>query len=279
MKFLEINFNKWILISESFFKDNNQKNIDFLNNVLFFDKINEFHKNKDFLEDKLKILEEIIKSIEKFHSYFHFEQAFFHFFYADFLSNFNSEKFLEKIIQNFELSIKQFKFNEIVFMKYIEFCKKNLLEDKTNELIKKFEDLFHKKYESYYQNNILKKQFKSFEDYIMFALDFSKEEISKIQKEILEQKSEKNFYNCFENFENLSKDNRNYSCKNFLNKTTEVAESSIQLISDSHQKYHENAAKIYWNYFLVLKFLDKEIESKNILNKVKNLDPKLLENF
>ena len=51
---------------------------------------------------------------------------------------------------------------------------------------------------------------------------------------------------------------------------------TLEMISMAHQKYHNNAAKIYYNRHLVFKNLDNEILAKNDLIKAKNLDHHLL---
>lgn len=68
MKLLELNINKCLLLENFKFKDS-YNNIDWLNAEAIF---------RNNLEEKLNLLTMAANQLEKFHSFFHFEQSFFH---------------------------------------------------------------------------------------------------------------------------------------------------------------------------------------------------------
>jgi hypothetical protein len=293
MHFLKTNLNQAILIDESFFEDKESflNNIDYLNNVLLNEdeKAKEILKgtifdDEDVLQRKLIIISRAANFAEKFHSYFHFEEAYFHFVYANFLVKFHApgspQEELQKIIDHFEISIKQFKFNEFVHFNLIEFCKKNFDESKQKQCIQRFESLFQKKYEKRdgFADFKYERQFRSFEEYIQFALSCSKNHLEKIRPQIQKKFLEKNFYSSFEKFSSFS----NFfisSQHQDLSKIKEIGDEFLKEISEAHKAYHQNAAKIYYNYSIIHEALNQKMHSQNLLRKVQNLDPKLLESL
>jgi hypothetical protein len=312
--FLKTDINKNILLDDSFFQNQKYilKNIDYLNNILLnidnFEHIinnldlsinNEIKnffiniKSLDIIESKLMIINLASILSEKFHSFFHFEQAYYHFLYADFLTSiynkqtiFSKEIILDKIINNFEASIKQFRFNKLVHYKFIEFLKKNNDIDNSDKIdfcLKRFESLFFKKYSEMENGEInlfKKRQFEYFTDYIKFALSINDCDLNDL-KDIIENKfSEKNFYSCFEKFITYKKlfesNNLNEAIIDYQ-QIIKIAENAISLISLFHQNYHKNSAKIYYNYSIIYKLLNQDLKSNNMIIKVKNLDPELFE--
>lgn len=293
MHLLKTNLNEAVLLDESFFQNDESRlnNIDYLNNVLLncdegFQKqtIHPIFDHEDFLQRKLAIVSRIANLVEKFHSYFHFEESYFHFVFANFLIEFynNSqlnffvpleELFGQKIIDHFEFSIKQFRFNEFVHFKLVEFCKKNSYKQKFEQSIQRFESLFQKKYNEIdrFQDFKYERQFNFFENYIQFSLSCTGEYLESIKPKIQNKFSEKNFYSNFEKFSLF------FLKKNSISEDVKkIAEEALKQISLAHAAYHQNAAKIYYNYSMIYKAMNQDIQSENLLRKVKNLDPTLL---
>jgi hypothetical protein len=295
MKFLKTNINSIILIDDSFFiskKDFYFNNIDHLNNSLSnlnddsnfdYELPDEFINHDDHLQNKLIIISRAADLAEKFHSFFHFEEAYFHFSYAEFLSNLK-ENFVEKVIYHFENSIKQFRFNEFVHLKLIQFCQKHQgLDSKINQAILRFESLFGKKFDmSLIQNFEIKRQFDSFEAYVKFAISPSKNYLKIIDHDKIKEFffKKENFYNQFDKFifeyeQSLMTNNLELN-KDFLMKQ---GEKSIEMIGFAHKNYHENAARIYYNYSKIYNILGENVKSKNLMIKVKNLNPNFAFDF
>jgi len=68
MHLIDLHINEFLLVKNSYFLDS-YNNIEYLNKIA--------NETKD-LEQKLSLLNIATKKIEKFHSFFHFEQSYFH---------------------------------------------------------------------------------------------------------------------------------------------------------------------------------------------------------
>jgi len=132
------NINSVLLLENYPFKDNHN-NIDYLNQLAYTE--NDLNKRK-------LLLDLAITKIEKFHSYFHFEQSFFHLQLAQELI----------ISEKYDLAQEQIKlaiFQDPLNLQALE------LKDNFDLVIKK-KYLISKNYS---------RQFKDFNSYILFATD------------------------------------------------------------------------------------------------------------
>lgn len=138
MKLIATNINSVLLLENYPFKDNHN-NIDYLNQLAYTE--NDLNKRK-------QLLDLAITKIEKFHSYFHFEQSFFHLQLAQ-----------ELIInEKYDLAQEQIKlaiFQDPLNLQALE------LKDNFDLVIKK----------KYLMSNNYSRQFKDFNSYILFATD------------------------------------------------------------------------------------------------------------
>ncbi len=231
MEFISTELNKHLLLIDSYFEDP-RNNVDFT--------ISELPNITDKFDRKKSILH-AIENIEKFHSYFHFEQSFFHTQYAKYLSSIGD---VASAIEQYKLGIFQYHINAEAHTGLVELLKAN-----SSEWLEAIE--YARKFNVKISSASLdgyKRPYSTYKEYINFATSSSKYFI-----ESLELPS--NIY-----YEDLA---------------VEEYKSAIADISFRHKQYHKNAAIVYLNYFILL--LDiKEIEiAKNALKKSKNLDPEV----
>lgn len=235
MEFTGTELNKHLLLKDSYFEDP-RNNVDFT--------ISDLPNIMDKFDRKKSILY-AIENIEKFHSYFHFEQSFFHTQYAKYLSFIGDE---ESAIEQFKLAIFQDHVNTEAHTGLVGLLKVNSPEWLgATEYARKFNvKISNASLDEY------KRPYSTYKQYINFATSSSAYFIESLELP-------KNIY-----YEDLA---------------VEEYKNAIADISFRHKQYHKNAAIVYLNYFTLLLEI-KEIElAKNALIKSKNLDPEVTQDI
>lgn len=229
---MKTDINKALLLKDEHFDDENN-NIDFLNNAA---------TALESLHEKHNLIVHTTKIVERFHSYFHFEQSFFHTQYAKYLEE---TKQYDKAIAEYKAAIFQDHLNKNAHMGLID-----LLDGEDKDVALKYAASFNldlnsaQKYQRPYDN---------FAGYLSFATSSSHEYISTLNLDIPDVFGK---YEIGDNLEKIIKD-----------------------VAIRHKLYHKNAAIIYYNYYLILLELSEDDLAKNALRKSRNLDPQVTENI
>ena len=142
MQLIDLKVNEILLLRDIFF-NNSSNSIEFLNDLA---------KRTKNLEEKFLLLKEATQKIEKFHSFFHFEQSYFHLQLAiSYLKEDNNDKAVEQL----ELALFQDHLNQQA---------KSLLEGTKCP-----------------EKQLYQRQYSNFTDYVSFATEEKK--ISRIEPE------------------------------------------------------------------------------------------------
>ena len=229
MKFILTSLNPHLCLSDRYF-ENVHDNIDQLILGLF---------TREDIKSTNSLISFSIKNIEKFHSYFHFEQSYFHLIQAEYLLE-GGNYILAK--EQYEHAIFQDHLNIKAHKGLVNLLENSLQKDAAIEYSKKLGldiNLRSKEYGRPYKN---------FADYLIFATNSSPGFVRSLDL------STNLFYEDFKksDISNILKD-----------------------ISYKHKQYHKNAAIIYYNYYLILTSAGKFDLAKNALIKSKNLDPEI----
>lgn len=235
MPLIKSNINSFLLLKNFHFADF-YENIDFLNKKAIL----ETDCNK-----RLLMLIRATSKVEKFHSFFHFDQSFFH----------------------LELACKYFEQNRIE--EAVEQLKAAIFQDPLNSNAKYMLEMKKKiNFDKQYS-----RPHNSFVDYISFATMNNK--LNK-EKCINADFSPYDFYAQNDNI-SISKDN--YWLLWLAYKKNEddlsILETVIEKIRFCHQGYHAEAAKLYLNRALTFWNLNKHELAKNDVIKASNLDNKI----
>ncbi len=232
MEFISTSLNPHLLIQDSYFEYPENNNIDLIISNLITS--NQIAERRNFISAA-------IKNIEKFHSYFHFEQSFFHTQYAKYLFR---QMEIEKAIDQYKLAIFQDHLNIEAHKGLIMLLPENSVESlEAIEYAKRFNIKISDNVLEEYQRPYL-----TYEKYVAFATHSSGDFIK-----------------------NLSLPKNRYYENVIPKKLDEV----IASISFRHKQYHKNAAIIYLNYCYVLLGSKEEELAKNALIKSRNLDPEI----
>lgn len=236
MKLLELNINKCLLL-EKFNFTNPYNNIDWLNAKAIA---------TENLEEKLKLLNLAASQLEKFHSFFHFEQSFFHLQlaikYLELGKEEEADIQLEAAIFQDHVNGQAISLKQTQSLRHVEQSETSkgcfrdpslTLEDDDLPLVD--------------SHQVYKRVYNSFAQYLKFASG----------EDFTEEYDEESYWAFKQDLYGI--------------------ENIIEEIKKLHLAYHQESAKLYLNRAIIFKKIGNNELAKNDLTKAHNLDSALNE--
>jgi hypothetical protein len=188
------------------------------------------------IEEKLSIATSAINLCEKFHSYFHFEESYLHLLLAK-RSGCNSELYVSEL-------------EAAIFQDPLNYEARNLLEEILPGGDVRLSD---HRYSGGRRLEEYCRYLPSYSHFLKFACSCDV---------VLTQPQTDSYWHKLELYESCGE--------------VELLQSAVERITASHKLYHSEAAKLYYNRYVLFNIKSCTILAKNDLVKAKNLDKTLL---